>query len=157
MTAKYKIVVSDRQLGVLLEALEFYERVLGLGQVEELEWAWRAHADVTDVAFDERSRAIRASCEDIKKIGWHLGMTSSHSIHSNKVPVPMRIAYDMTQMLRKARAEENYKARAKEGQARRDSVDFRDYRSVYPDEPPLSIEVMGVLERLGTHKGKSND
>ena len=102
MSLKYHIECNDRQMTVLKNALDFYERVIGLGQLEELEYRWRMHTDLSREDYDQRSLALKHCMYAAKSIGWGFSPNVSMSIRTDSVPEEFRIAYDMTQIIRKA-------------------------------------------------------
>jgi len=122
----YTIELSEKQMGVLRSALDFYERVMGLGQLEEIEFHWRSH-EKYDEKFNEKSDALRHILYSAKIVGWSLSANSSRSIRSDKVPEVYRIAYDMTQIIRKKMSDVRIENLKEEG-----------------DENSLSYEMMTV-------------
>jgi hypothetical protein len=97
----YQISVNEEQMRVIQDALDFYERVLGLGQLEEVENHWRWDANVKSDDFQSKSDSIRFSLYAAKAAGWNMSPNSSRGIRSPDVPKRFRVAYDMTQVLRK--------------------------------------------------------
>ena len=54
MKPMYNLECSEDQLKLILEALDFYSRVGGLRQVDEVTRQWVADADVTNPLFADR-------------------------------------------------------------------------------------------------------
>lgn len=144
VTGMYQIDVNELQMRVILDALDFYERVLGLGQLEEVEAGWREDADVRDPRFAETSDALLTLMRDAKRQGWKLEPNSSRSIRGPGVAPRFRIAYDMTQVLRKAVSDRRLarlKAEGKEDAARWESrsVSQHVFWATCPEVPPAVV------------------
>lgn len=98
----YKLEINDSQASILIEALDFYSRIL-IGQVEELEHMIRKYQiqkeDIEQCSIIERQDDIRERLNDIKKI---LGFQSGESfgIFNSVVHDNARIAYDIQQVIR---------------------------------------------------------
>lgn len=99
---KWSLELDEEHITIILRALDFYERTLGLGQLEEIEYHWRAKADLKDEAFESKSNAIYNMTRAMKAIGWNLEANESRGIRSDSVPEEFRTAYDITQVMRKA-------------------------------------------------------
>lgn len=147
----YHVTVSERQMQVLLDALDFYERVLGLGQLEEVEEGWRMDADVRDPQFVETSDVLRALMQDAKKQGWKLSPNSSRRIRDPGVAPRFRIAYDMTQVLRKAVSDRRLarlKAEGEDAAARWESLTINQdaFWATCPEVPPAAVSWKEVAD-----------
>lgn len=142
----YTITLSEEQIQVLRTALDFYERVLGLGQLEEIEYHWRWYADVKNESFDKTSQALKGIIHAMKVIGWNLYPNESYGIHSEQIKKPYRIAYDMTQIIRKAMSDVSI-ARAKNNNDEdllrylKGTVDRNDYYPTYPELEPIKVTI----------------
>lgn len=141
----YVIEMNESQAQVLKDALDFYERVLGLGQLEEIEYHWRWYADIRAEDFQQKSDTLRYSLYAAKSVGWGHSPNSSRSIRSQEVPKKFRIAYDMTQVLRKAMSDVRLAEAKEEGdedlvQHLKMTVDQNEYWSVEPEVPPMKVK-----------------
>jgi len=140
----FRLEVNEEQALVLREALDVYERVLGLGQVEELEFRWGMDRSPSQEGWERTRETMRFLCYAMKSAGWGHGPNSSHGIRSEKVPRKYRVAYDITQVLRHALAE----ARVAELEASgdrdladrlRNTVDFDRFWSTEADVKPAVV------------------
>lgn len=144
----YTIHLDEQQMQVLRDSLDFYERVLGLGQLEEVEHRWRWDMDVLKRDFQARSDGLRHSLYAAKSIGWDLSSNSSRSVRSELIPTKYRIAYDMTQIIRKVMSDvsiEKAKIENDEKTVRflNMTVDQNSYWPTYPQQPPIKITWSG--------------
>jgi hypothetical protein len=140
----YRIEVNESQMRVLMDALDFYERVLGLGQLEEIEHGWRWDIGMSP-DFSEKSEALRNALAAAKMIGWGFPPNASRSIRSPEVPVRFRIAYDMTQVLRKTVSDvrlARFRADGKEECARWEmmTVSRNEFWATCEEQPPIRVE-----------------
>jgi len=102
MSRRYQIDCEESQLKVLKDALDFYERVLGLGQLEEISYLWRIFYQEPPEDLSHKSRTVEHALLAAKNAGWGMAPDVSMSIRSETVPRSFRIAYDMTQVIRKS-------------------------------------------------------
>lgn len=149
---KYIITLDEKQAYILGDALDFFERVLGLGQLEEVENQWRWHADFQKPDTQSRSEALRHSLYAAKAIGWNLSANASYGIRSPEIAERYRIAYDMTQVLRKAKSDEKLREAEASGDAEaarwiRMTVDQRDFWATAPEVPPITVEPVAEKPR----------
>jgi hypothetical protein len=140
----YQIELNEKQMQVLQDALDFYERVLGLGQLEEIENHWRHDVKFPDPEFQSKSDGLRFSLYAAKAAGWNLSPNSSRGIRSPDVPERFRIAYDMTQVLRKASSDlrlQRFKEEGNEEGARWESmtVSRYDFWATCDKVPPIKV------------------
>jgi uncharacterized glyoxalase superfamily protein PhnB len=98
---KYTITLDSKQLNIISRAIDFYERVIGLGQLEEISWMWRNNNNPRDENYESNYFIINSALNIIKKAGWGHDPNESHSIYSNNVPEEFKILYDITQKIRK--------------------------------------------------------
>ena len=141
---KWVLELEDVHLEVLLTALDFWERVLGLGQLEEIEYAWRWDADVRAEDFQEKSAALRSVLDAAKSIGWGLPGNASWGIRSDKVPERFQIAYDMQKAIKKVRCDHRIATSTDEKEIRHLSmtVDCAPYRPIRPDVPKVEVKAV---------------
>lgn len=140
----YTIQLNEQQMQIMRDALDFYERVLGLGQLEEIESHWRWDADVRGKDFQEKSEAIRYSLYSAKLIGWGCGPGASRGIRSENVPARFQIAYDMTQAIRKSMSDVRiFKANIEKDMETvtrlMNTVDQNEYWPTQPKVPKIQI------------------
>jgi hypothetical protein len=151
MKRSFHIECNESQMGVLKDALDFYERILGLGQLEELEMRWRMNYEGPIEDLDEKSCIIRHCLYGAKRSGWGLSPHVSMSIRSETVPKDFRIAYDMTQIIRKkisdARIEELEGSHGNEDLIRhlKMTVDRDDFWAS-SDEEPIKVSFSSINE-----------
>lgn len=95
--------MNHHQLRLLAEALEFYERVLGLGQFEEIGWALSMQRP------GPYDASLRNDIEHLlvllKKRAFNLDRNQSFGIYSKEVAEKFRVSYDMFKVIRKRLAE----------------------------------------------------
>lgn len=141
---KWVLELEDVHLEVLLSALDFWERVLGLGQLEEIEYAWRWDADVKAEDFREKSDALRSALNAAKWIGWELPGNASLGVRSEKVPERFQIAYDMQKAIKKVRCDYRIATSTDEKEIRHLSmtVDSDPYWPTRPDVPKVQLKVV---------------
>jgi len=95
--------MSHRQLRLLAEALEFYERTVGLGQLEEFAWALTMRENSR---YDpDKQRDVENLLVLLKKRVFDLDRNQSFGIYSAEVPEKFRVVYDMFKVARKRLAE----------------------------------------------------
>lgn len=103
--ARYTIDVTEAQAQAIADALDFYVRVVGLCQLDQVAWQHRAHMDISTEDGRERA-AILSQCMDdaaLHAFGFHMG--ASRGIHHPDVPAECRTMYDLRRVLRYALAE----------------------------------------------------
>lgn len=93
MTA-YRLTINEKQADLIVRALEFYERVGGLGQLEVVTepWIFRCGAD----KLEDARRALAQA----KSYLTGFGHGASYGIYSPEVPDEHRVAYDLQQVIR---------------------------------------------------------
>lgn len=95
MTAKrIRIEVTEEQAHIITAALDFYMRVAGLHQYEEIFYAHRVgpHADKV-----EAMRAALLSAKGAVGLGWN---ASFSILDAQRVPIRYRVAHDLWRDLR---------------------------------------------------------
>lgn len=90
----YRLTLSEQQTAIVCRALEFYERVGGMGQIEEVLDPWRFRCQ------DGAVEHARAALDEAKLHLTGFDRCSSFGIHSEKVPDEYRVAYDLQQVIR---------------------------------------------------------
>ena len=99
----WELRMSHRQLRLLAEALEFYERTVGLGQLEEFAWALTMRENSR---YDpDKQRDVENLLVLLKKRVFDLDRNQSFGIYSAEVPEKFRVVYDMFKVARKRLAE----------------------------------------------------
>lgn len=101
---RYTLTIDEKQADALIAALDLYSR-LHSGQYEELREIGLARA-VGEVDWSRWHRRNDSLISDLKLHHFGLPGNASHSIHSEKVPLLARIAYDVEQVIRKQVAED---------------------------------------------------
>lgn len=93
MTA-YRLAVGEKQADLIVRALDFYERVGGLGQLEVVTepWIFRCGAD----KLEDARRALAQAKFHLTGFGYG----ASYGIYSPEVPDEHRVAYDLQQVIR---------------------------------------------------------
>lgn len=93
-TDRYQLTISEEQANIICRALEFYERVGGLGQFEVVVEPWFLRCETA--ALEEARRHL-------DRAKFHLtgfGYGASYGIYSEEVPDEHRVAYDLQQVIR---------------------------------------------------------
>lgn len=142
---KYQITMDERQVGVLLDALDLYSRC-GMGQLEIVEEFLRMnffekyHDQPVRQDIDlTRGPVVRAHLGDVKALVFGYAPNQSNSIRNESVPIRCREAYDIIQVLRKARAE----SRIKQGEEIPSwSTHLDKYWATNPEWPPVEVSVL---------------
>lgn len=93
-TARYQLTVSGEQADLINRALEFYERVGGLGQFEVAVEPWLFRCDANKL------EAARRALDQVKLHLTGFGYGASYGIYSPEVPDEHRVAYDLQQVIR---------------------------------------------------------
>lgn len=93
-------VLNRQEANIVLDSLDFYERVIGLGQIEEV-------FSKINLFSSNRLRlsgieAMGSFSHPLKRILWGHSPTSSFGIHSSSISDDFRVIYDMIQVLRYA-------------------------------------------------------
>lgn len=160
---KYRIELEERQLRVVLSALDMYFR-MGMGQLDvsvdeflRLEFAARYYEQPLDPvkyrADYDRSIAqhlpvkgpkVRELLDEVKQLVFGHASNASWGVRNEQVPVACREAYDILQVLRRCRAVERIKRLEADGdlenaQGVATCVDMRDYHPTNPEWPPVTI------------------
>lgn len=95
---RYTIEATAEQVRLIRVALEFYERIVGLGQVEYLEETLRWRQEIGLDADD--CKDVRDFCDQIKQAGWGYAPNESGSI--GQAANDIKVCYDMQQAIDKA-------------------------------------------------------
>jgi len=96
--------VSDRQLRVLVRALEVFAR-LGTGQLEILIERMTTPIPIAGRPSEDVDDDLRAALRRLKLLATSLDSHASHSIASDAVQEDAKVAYDLLQVLRRHDAE----------------------------------------------------
>ena len=91
---EYQLTLNEQQVEIAHRALEFYERVGGLGQIEEVMDPWRLRCEAN--VLEPAECALR----EVKRYLTGFGYGASYGIRSEEVPDEYRVAYDLQQVLR---------------------------------------------------------
>lgn len=140
----YQIEMNEKQLLHLLDALDLYSR-LGMGQLEALDDWIRLKFQTYDAdgeGYD--SDYIRKLFQNIKAEVWCHPPNGSWGIHNSKVPTSCREAYDIKQVLRKARHSARMQDPNESEETKkwiRFTVDGDSYFPTNPDLPPVKCKV----------------
>jgi len=149
MSRRYHLECNENQIKVLKQALDFYERVLGLGQLEEINSLWRIYYRGSIEDLNQKSCTIEHALYAAKSAGWGFAPNVSMSIRSETVHEDFRIAYDMTQVIRKkisdARIEDLEKKDGSEDSIRylKMTVDRDDFWAS-SDEEPIKVSFSSI-------------
>lgn len=94
LTQQYCLTISEEQADIISRALDLYERVGGLGQIEVVAepWIFRRDANALELA----RRALDQA--KLYLTGFEYG--ASYGIYSEGVPDEYRVAYDLQQVIR---------------------------------------------------------
>lgn len=160
---KYRIELDERQLGILVKALDLYSRI-GMGQWEILSEfmvsnLWKIVEDSVleqripdaprldkDELFSivlDRVQGARNQINEIKRVVLGQPTNGSLGIFNTKVPEGCREAHDIQQILRKTHAEARAQEREVAGErVDRWTTDFRDYLPANPEWPPVTCEIV---------------
>lgn len=100
--ARYAIEVTEAQAHAIADALDFYVRVVGLAQLDEVAAAHRMHMDLRDDAQRQTSEGLDALMGAAKVCAFGLRHGASRGIHSQDVPAVCLTMYDLRRVLRRA-------------------------------------------------------
>ena len=64
MSTRYTITVTAAQTRTMADALDFYTRVVGLCQLDEVAWAHREHIDTATPEGHERAEVLSRCMDD---------------------------------------------------------------------------------------------
>lgn len=90
--------LSCQDARMIFDSLEFYERVIGLGQAEEIFSRINLHFS-RRIGFKELE-IIRSFSITLKSLLWGHSSSSSFGIHSSSISNDFRIIYDIIQVVR---------------------------------------------------------
>jgi len=90
---------TPEQAAIICRALDFYDRVAGLGQFGEIAYAWALRTKTDRLAIDRVLTTLHALILP-PDIGGHLG--ASYGIHAPEVPDEHRASFDLKQVIRHA-------------------------------------------------------
>ena len=93
-TPKYKLAVSEEQAQILVDALDLYSRVAGMGQLQPATEPWLSRCEPEQLE-QARHHLLQAGCA-LTGMEPH----ASYGIRSDRVPDRYRVAYDMQQVIR---------------------------------------------------------
>jgi hypothetical protein len=110
----WTISLDHYQLRLMAEALEFFERVLGLGQIEELAWALAFR--IPGPYNSARSHETEVLLKRVKHVVFGLDANQSFGIYNRDVPEKFRVAYDMMKVLRKRLVETSIQEAQEKGE-----------------------------------------
>jgi len=151
--AKYKFTIEadEEMLQLMTEAIEFYERVVGLGQIEEVSYAYRSRKKDTTSWEDHNNRMKIAelALDAFKMAVVNMSRNQSYGIYSPEVPDKFKKSYDMYKTLRKALATSRVHEAEKEGAEEtakrlRMTVDMDGFSGVYFGSPPVSVSFVAT-------------
>jgi hypothetical protein len=109
----FQVVLTERQLKHMNEALDFYVRVVGLGQLEEVAAVLRAvQFGAKDVML--RNESLEHVLRAAKFIAFGLAPNQSYGIRAKEVPMVCKEVYDMHQVIRKALSDESIRRAERE-------------------------------------------
>ena len=95
--AKYKLVISEKQAKVIIQALDLFSMV-GTAQFEELlnhpQWRKKVLTDPTD------NNVCKTLLSEAKRVLTGFSQNASYSVLDGKVSEENRIAYDILQVVR---------------------------------------------------------
>lgn len=127
---RYTIDVTEAQAQATADALDFYVRVVGLAQLDEVASAHRAHFDLSSETGDAKADTLATLMDAAKRCVFGLRSGASRGIHHPDVPAECRMMYDLRRVVRRALAERRVAELEAEGDAEhatwvRRSVDLR--------------------------------
>ena len=158
----YRIELDEKQLSVVIDALDNYHR-MGMGQldvsVEEFIRQHRPNSDyfvrMVQPKLLEPAMLVaeyaKLLVNELKLVVWGHPPGASYGIYSKRVPQVCREAYDIKQILRKSRWDQRMEAGidiAATEASMFGHVDSKSYLSANPEQPPVSCEV--VKPKQGT-------
>ena len=150
---KFILEVEERQLRVILSALDMYSR-MGMGQLDVAVEEFlnrRFKYDEAIVPFPvpypgEPRLAVKWLINTLKAVVFGHPPNGSWGISAEEVPLGCREAFDLRQVFRKALAEENHRRALAEGdenraRAIRTRVDMGSYMASNPGWPKAKATV----------------
>jgi hypothetical protein len=164
--AKYKftIEIDEEMLQLMLEALEFYERVVGLGQIEEVGYAYRLKKKLTTswTEHNERMKIADLALDTFKMAVVGMPRNQSHGIYSPEVNDNIKKMYDMYKTLRKSLAESRLREAIEAGNTEtanhlRMTVDMQGFSGVYFSEPPVHVSFVPMAQESQAEPEEVND
>lgn len=102
---RYTVDVTEAQARAIADALDFYVRVVGLCQLDQVAWQHRAHMDISTEDGRERAAILSQCMDDAALHAFGFDMGASRGIHHPDVPAECRTMYDLRRVLRHALAE----------------------------------------------------
>lgn len=91
---RYQLTVTEEQAAVINRALEFYERVGGMGQFDVVTEPWIIRGPVGNI------QAAREALDEAKLLLTGMPYGNSYGIMSPQVPEEFRRVYDLHQVIR---------------------------------------------------------
>ena len=150
--------ISFSHFGINVRDMErmedFYTRVVGLCQLDEVAWAHREHIDTATPEGHERAEVLSRCMDDAALHVFGFAPGASRGIHHEDVPADCRVAYDLRCVLRRALAERRIAEREAAGDEQgaqhvRGTTCMRGFRGVGA-EPAAVVE---VVERQARTEG----
>lgn len=147
VSTRYTIEVTEAQARTIAEALDFYTRVVGLCQLDEVAWKHREHIDTSTPEGHERAEVLSQCMDDAALHAFGVARGASRGIHNPDVAVDCRVAYDVRQVLRYALASQRIAELEADGDAEgarhlRNTTCMRRYS-------PVGTEPAAVVTRKG--------
>lgn len=145
------IKCSADQAKLITLALEFYERVMGLGQTEEILAEWTMQANFGP-EYSARRSHIKYLLFLLKYLMYDLRENENLGIYNSAIPRRIHQMYDIMKMIRHKIVQFEYKEGQREGLANnleeedypnrhlRYTVDFDGVRPI-SDDPPIEVTV----------------
>ena len=124
MSKSYRLIVTENQLSLIAQALEFFSRSFS-GQLD----LWHVAVDGEGLSWNQRKIV-----EDVFKHVLGLQYNESFGIHSHRIPDDARTTYDMYKVIRHQLWKEN------ESEDKQCSVHAGE-PSQYGTEPLMKVEV----------------
>lgn len=100
MAKRVRIECSEEQAGVITRALDFYQRVCGMGQFGEVADPWLMRCKHDRSTLEVPLRELHALVMPPDMAGY---LGASYGIAAAEVPDEYRAAYDMQQVIRYAK------------------------------------------------------
>lgn len=101
---RYTLDVTEAQAQTIEDALDFYARVVGLAQLDEVASAHRMHLDLSSEAGSRAADTLATLMDAAKRCVFGLRSGASRGIHHPDVPVSCRMMYDLRRVVRRALA-----------------------------------------------------
>jgi hypothetical protein len=145
------IKCSADQAKLITLALEFYERVMGLGQTEEILAEWTMQANFGP-EYSARRSHIKYLLFLLKYLMYDLRENENLGIYNSAIPRRIHQMYDIMKMIRHKIVQFEYQEGQREGLANnleeedypnrhlRYTVDFDGVRPI-SDDPPIEVTV----------------